>query len=106
MASCNSKFSKDDEYFRVVLTISDKAKGQMSRDAVLPTVLRGLDKSEASRFRAALLANSAVLPRYSSGGLYVGHQRLMAFDGARIDRTVERIIKGLFKCNVAGCSSK
>lgn len=95
-AACNGKFSKDDEYFRVALTISDRAKGQTNRDAVLPTVIRGLNKSEARRFRAALLANSAVLRRYSSGGLYLGHQRLLSFDGARLDRTAERIIKGLF----------
>jgi hypothetical protein len=94
-AACNGKFSKDVEYFRVALTISDRAKGQTSRDVVLPTVIRGLNRSEARRFRPALLANSAVLPRYSSGGLYLGHQRLLSFDGARLDRTAERIIKGL-----------
>lgn len=37
-ADCNGGFKKDDDYFRIALTISDKAKGQRARDAVLPTV--------------------------------------------------------------------
>src|SRR5271166_944356 len=33
---CNGGFSKDDEYFRLVLTLNEKAKGHPERDAILP----------------------------------------------------------------------
>jgi hypothetical protein len=93
---CNGDFSKDDEYFQMVLTITEKAKGQRSRDAVLQSVMKGINRSESARFRASLLANSDVLPRFTDSGLYVNHQRAMAFDGRRIDRVAKRIVKGLF----------
>jgi hypothetical protein len=93
---CNGAFSKDDEYFRVALTITEKAKGQPNRDAVVQSVMRGINKPESGRFRASLLANSDVLPRFTESGLYVNHQRAMAFDGQRLDRVAKRIVKGLF----------
>ncbi len=93
---CNSGFSKDDEYFRLVLTLSDKAKGHPERDAVLPVAIRGLNKPRAKHFLESILAKVFPQPRFSPGGLFLGHQRAISFDGKRIDRTASRIIKGLF----------
>ena len=47
-SDCNGWFSKDDEYFRISLTITDKAKGQRAWEAVSPTVLRGCAIEQAS----------------------------------------------------------
>ncbi len=93
---CNGALSKDDEYFRAALTITEKAKGQPNRDAVVQSVRKRINKPESGRFRALLLANSDVFPRVTESGLYVNRQRAMAFDGQRLDRVAKRIVKGLF----------
>ncbi len=93
---CNHGFSKDDDYFRVTLTIAERAKGQSARDQIIPTVVRGLHREEARRYLQSLYDNSSLLPRFSSSGLYLGQQPAISFDGARIGRTASRIVKGLF----------
>jgi hypothetical protein len=93
---CNGGFTKDDEYFRIALTVTDKAKGQRAREAVLPTVMRGINSTKAGRFRATLLSGTQIAPRYSPSGLFLGNQRAIAFEGARIDRVARRIVQGLF----------
>src|ERR1700704_4123856 len=52
---CNGGYSKDDEYFRLVLTLSEKSKGQPDRDSVLPTAIRGLNNPRAERFRRSIV---------------------------------------------------
>ena len=93
---CNQGFSKDDDYFRVWLTIAERAKGQFERDKIIPTVVRGLHRKEARRYLQSLYDNSSILPRFSSSGLYLGQQPAISFEGARIGRTASRIVKGLF----------
>lgn len=80
-AKCNGGFSKDDDYFRTALTITEKAKGRAARDAILPTVMRGLNNPKARRHQVSLLSRSAVIERWSSGGVYLGRQRAIALDG-------------------------
>jgi hypothetical protein len=92
---CNGGFTKDDEYFRIALTITDKAKGQRARETVLPT-MRGINSSKANRFRETLLSGKQILPRFSASGLFLGNQRAIAFERARLDRTARRIVQGLF----------
>jgi hypothetical protein len=91
---CNGGFSKDDEYFRRVLTLTEKAKGHPERDAVLPVAIRSLNNPRAERFQESLLAKVSLRHRFSPGGLYLGQQQAIAFDGRRIDRMASRIIKG------------
>jgi hypothetical protein len=94
--NCNGGFSLDDEYFRIWLTIADRAKGQHSREKILPSVIRGLLRDENGRLRHSLYKSSAFLPRFAPSGLYLGHRPAIDFDGSRIGRVVERVIKGLF----------
>jgi hypothetical protein len=94
--ACNQGFQKDDDYLRLALTIADKSKGNIERDAILPIVINGLNRPQAVGFRRALIASSSLRPRFSDAGLYMRHANAIELDGARIDRTVERIVKGLF----------
>src|ERR1700751_6135616 len=48
---CNNGFSKDDEYFRLALTITENAKGHPDRDAVVDRVQRSLNAPAASGLR-------------------------------------------------------
>jgi hypothetical protein len=93
---CNQGFSKDDDYFRVWLTIAEGAKGQSARDKIIRKVVRGLQREEAQGLLRSLYDNSSMLPRFSPSGLYLGQQPAISFDGARIGRTAARIVKGLF----------
>ena len=89
-------FKKDDEYFRIALTITDKAKGQRAREAVMPTVMRGINSTKQDRFRAALLSGTQIAPQFSPSGLFLGNRRAIAFDSAQLDRIARRIVQGLF----------
>jgi len=93
---CNGGFKKDDEYFRIALTITDKAKGQRGREGVLPTVLRGINNPKAGRFRSTLLSNTQIVPRFSPSGIFLGNQRQITLDGVRIEGIARRIVQGLF----------
>lgn len=95
-ADCNGGFKKDDEYFRIALTVTDKSKGQRGREGILPTVLRGINSPKASRFRATLLSNTQIAPRFSPSGIFLGDQRQITLDGARIEGIARRIVQGLF----------
>jgi hypothetical protein len=95
-AKCNGGFSKDDDYFRTALTITEKVKGHAARDAILPTVMRGLNNPKARRHQVSLLSRSAVIERWSPGGVYLGRQRAIALDGRRLDRTATRIVTALY----------
>ena len=93
---CNRGVSKDDDYFRVTLTIAVRAKGQSARENMIPAVMRGLNREEGRRYLQSLYDNSSIVPRFSPSGLYLGQQPAISFDGARIGRTASRIVKGLF----------
>jgi hypothetical protein len=80
----------------VWLTIAESAKGQSAREKIIPKVVRGLQREEAQGLLRSLYNNSSMLPRFSPSGLYLGQQPAMSFERARIGRTAERIVKGLF----------
>ncbi len=94
--NCNDGFSKHDEYFRLFLTVTDIAKGNPDREAVLPRVGRSFERSEARGFRRAFFSNVREIERFSDSGIYVGVGRVYSGDGMRLDGTVNRIVKGLF----------
>lgn len=93
--SCNGGASKDDEYFRLCLTVVENAKGQPARDAVFPSVLRSLVRPEAKGFSTSFWNDTARADRLSPSGLW-GTGTLHAAAGHRMDRVAVRIVKGLF----------
>lgn len=93
---CNNGFSLDDEYFRIALTITDEAKGHQGRDAILPTVMRGINRVKAKRFLGGLWSQTQLLPRHSPSGIFIGNQHRITFDGSRLDRVARRIVQALF----------
>lgn len=95
-AECNGRYSKDDDYFRIALTTVERAKGNPDRDTVVKVVQRGMHKPEAKRFAESFEREMTVVPRFTPTGLYVGHARRIALDGARLDRVAARIVRGLY----------
>jgi hypothetical protein len=95
-ANCNAGFSQDDEYFRLFLTVTEIAKGNPDRQAVLPRVGRSLNRLAARGFSTAFFRDTLPSERFSETGLYLGVGRKYVADGTRLDKTAARIVKGLF----------
>ena len=93
---CNQSFQKDDEYFRVWLTIANRNKGRASREKLLGKVIRGLHRPQSQRLLLSLYNQSRLIDVGSSGGIHLMGQPAIDLEGSRISRAVERIVKGLF----------
>ncbi|MGD0885226.1 MAG: hypothetical protein ABSA46_10225 [Thermodesulfovibrionales bacterium] len=93
---CNNRASKDDEYFRLCLTIIENAKGHPARDSIIPSVERSLGKKEAVGFSNAIWNEIIDADRFSpSGLLYLGPGKLHVASLTRMNRVAVRIVKGL-----------
>ena len=92
---CNKGASKDDEYFRLSLTVVEDSKGHAGRDAVFPSVLRSLSKPEAKGFSDASWNDIRVVERFSPMEISLGPGQLHYASVERMDKVVVRIMKGL-----------
>lgn len=93
---CNNQASKDDEYFKMMLTLKDFAGDHPDAKQASASVLRSLQRPEAQRFTRSFLDRVRYVDALSPSGLYVG--RRMAYDVnlARLDCVISRVVKGLF----------
>jgi hypothetical protein len=94
--SCNETASLDDEYFRTVIALEEKAGEHPEAQRILDAVLRSLQKPKKKRFRRALLSGIREVDRVSPAGLYLGKASSYNVDLGRLTRVVERITRGLF----------
>lgn len=92
----NNQVSKDDEYFRLMVTLREDTADHPEVEKVLPTVLRSLGKPTSQGFTSALLRNRTIVNLRTTGGLYVGMKPAYNVDLQRLDSVAERITKGLF----------
>jgi hypothetical protein len=93
-STCHKPTSKDDEYFRLKLCMSDKVGDDTSARQARESILRSLQRSEATGMQRAFLADMrSAFVATPSGRL---RQRL-AFDVdlRRLFRVVERTVRGL-----------
>lgn len=90
---CNSSFIKDDEYTRVVATISVKALNSPEAQANLPVVLRALERPEAKAFADYLSRNVRNSPILDWTGKPV---RIQQVDRRRVNATGSHIMRGLW----------
>jgi hypothetical protein len=91
---CNNGASKDDEYFRNVLSFRHDVEhpdAEVAREAAL----RSLVRPEAPGLRAAFLRSASDMELRTPAGLYLGHAGAYTVDTRRVDRVVQRIVMGL-----------
>jgi hypothetical protein len=93
---CNSAFSKDDEFFRLVLVIDEKTKGNPAREALVPAVKRSLARFRGQGLASALWSSTQSVERITAEGLYAGAGTFFTMDGKRLDRILTRIAEGLY----------
>jgi hypothetical protein len=93
---CNSGFSKDDEYFRMVMAIREDTFEHPDVQSILPAVHRSFDKPKKRAFFRAMLKTIQVVDRYTTAGIYIGQAPTFDVNMNRVRDVCQRITKGLF----------
>lgn len=94
--ACNSGGSKDDEYFKTMMIMKDKAGSHSEAAAIRDSVFRGLALPEKRGFKHHVLQSMLRLPMHSAAGVYLGHAAAFNVDLRRLNAVVERVTKGLY----------
>jgi hypothetical protein len=93
---CNNRASKDDEYFRLKVALRDDVGDHTDVQALLPKVLRSLQRPDARGFRSAFLSDIRQAEALTPAGLVVGRRTAYDVDLIRLCRVPTRIVRGLF----------
>jgi hypothetical protein len=101
--SCHGQFKRDDEYFRIALSIRSDLPSNVSGTFLRQQTKRTLNHPQAADLRAMLRRSSVMMPIRSPDGSYLGHAPALKLEAARIVSTCERIVKGLYS-HYLGCS--
>jgi hypothetical protein len=91
---CNNGASKDDEYFRTILSFRhdiDHPDAEAARQAAI----RSLTRPEAPGLRAAFLESMREVEVRTQAGLVLGRAGAYDVDVPRVDRVVRRVVMGL-----------
>jgi len=90
---CNEKASKDDEYFRLALSMRSDIS---YHPEVLKKLQRSLQKPEQQGFRASFLSSLAFVDSRTPSGIYLGKTDAFRVDMKRVNNVIKRITRGLF----------
>jgi hypothetical protein len=93
---CNTAASKDDEYFRLMLSMSEDTGDHPDVQGNLPAILRSLTKVKKLGFARSLVKNVSMVEIRSQAGLYLGSKAAYNVDLGRLDRVVGRTVRGLY----------
>lgn len=94
--NCNSSASKDDEYFRLKLCMSEQVGDHPGAKVNRDIVFRSLNRIEALGLRKSFLSDIRMVQPRTQAGLYLGKKFAFDVDLQRIHRVVERTVRGLF----------
>jgi hypothetical protein len=94
--SCNLGASKDDEYFRAMLSFHDTAGNHPDARQVRDKVFRGLDRPESTGLRHKIANATREVSVISPNGLFIGRSLAYDVDLIRFDRVVRRTLTGLY----------
>jgi hypothetical protein len=93
---CNQKASKDDEYFRLVLSIRHDTFEHPEVSRNFDKLLRSLQKPKKKGFCKLLLNNFSPVDLYTPAGIYLGKTGAYSVDMKRVNAVIRRIAQGLF----------
>lgn len=95
-ASCNNGASKDDEYFRLVMTSRADTGNHPEAQAITQTVMKSLERKEARGFLESAFRSLTGIELSTPGGLFVGMAPGFIADLRRLNRVAARIIAAMF----------
>lgn len=93
---CNERFEKDDEYLRLVTAIRSDIGGHPDAREPLSAAMRSLHKPEKEGFRRAFLQGVKLVNAQTLAGIFLGRSMAYEVDSDRLNRTADRIVRGLF----------
>jgi hypothetical protein len=94
--ACNADASKDDEYFKNALVMRIDSYNHPDVQKLLPSVVRSYRKPTKIGYRNALLNTLRQVELRTPSGLYAGTTGAYDVDMNRLNKTVTRIVRGLF----------
>ena len=93
--SCNESASRDDEFFRFIITRDDAGEHPEARK-ILPSVFKSLQRPQAMGLTNLMRKNLFDIDVYTPGGIYIERRLGYNADFRRFDSVASRIVKGLF----------
>jgi len=95
--SCNNSLSRDEEYFLVAILAEATAHSQTA-NRVLDRLAEDHRSGRRPRSGLAVALLEKVRPAdvYSPGGIYLGTGQAVQLDTTRVNRVLEKIVRGLF----------
>lgn len=94
--NCNESASKDDEYFRLMISMRHNTGDHPAVKKILPSIYRSLQKPAKRGFQQALFNSMGEMDVVSDGGIYLGTTQGYDVNLSRLDRVATRITTGLF----------
>lgn len=92
---CNSKASKDDEYFRLNVVMRDKTEGVYEAECLKETVFRSLKRKESIGFKNEFINRVGRRSCFTPAGIFTGTKPVFDVDLSRLDRVAKRTIAGI-----------
>jgi hypothetical protein len=93
---CNGGASKDDEYFKTMMVLKERAGDHPDAAGLRDSVFRSFDNPRKRGFRRHIARITRPVNVRSPAGLYLGRTLAYDVDFRRLDRVVVRITRGLF----------
>jgi len=90
---CNRDSSHDDEYFRMVVATANSQRPP-ARKLINQRIIKRARKRPA--LLQSLLRQARKVDLYSEGGIFLKQCPAFRYDRARMQRTVDKIVRGLF----------
>lgn len=94
--TCNNKASKDDEYFRFVLTMREDVFEHPDATKNWDVIQRSLKRPKSKKFRESFLSTVQEVNSITKSGIYIGRKATYDVDFYILNNVVNRITKGLF----------
>lgn len=92
---CNNAFSKDDEFFRALVAIQADAAGNRVGQRIWDEKVIASTMKRSPALKRDLAKGITTVEVRSYSGLYLGKSPALPFPKKRINRVVERIVRGL-----------
>lgn len=93
---CHTSFGRDDEYFRSVLVMRKDVAEHPDGMKLLPALFRGVERPRGGALHYSIFKTMADVELRTPEGLWVGTAPTFKPDWQRLERTTERIIRGLY----------
>lgn len=93
---CRIATTKDDEYFRIKLCLSQQVGDNPQAAAMWAPIFRSFERSKARGLKKAFLSDLKLVRQLTTSGLYLGNRYAYDVNLLRIFRVISRTVRGLF----------